>query len=146
MQRLGVEPTGGARASATAQASADPPSQSGGSSGSAVDAYDVGTYNELRKGSVTGDKLDIHHAPQKALAMKTVAGYDSKTGPSIALPKGEHAAVTAAQAVRNFAAGTARDLLAIDIRDLRNLTNAPNGALRSLIDLAKTMYPQAFEE
>lgn len=41
---------------------------------------------------------------------------------------------------------TARDLLAKDIRDLRNYTNAPNSAIKELIDLNKSMYPNAYKK
>ena len=40
--------------------------------------------------------------------------------------------------------GSARDLLAKDIRDLRKYTNTPNSALKELIELNKKMYPLDF--
>jgi RHS repeat-associated protein len=40
--------------------------------------------------------------------------------------------------------GTARDLLARDINNLRSFTNAPNSALQELIGLNKATYPEAF--
>jgi hypothetical protein len=38
-----------------------------------------------------------------------------------------------------------RDLLARDIWNLRQYTNTPNSSLQQLINLNKTMYPEAFK-
>jgi hypothetical protein len=78
---------------------------------------------------------------QKHPAGQADNGYDPATGPSIALPRGEHSRLST---LKGDYAGSARDLLARDIRDLRNSTNAPNSSLRQLIDLNKEMYPGAF--
>lgn len=78
---------------------------------------------------------------QKHPAGQAVKGYDPATGPSIALPRGEHSRLLT---LKGDYTGSARDLLARDIRDLRNNTNAPNSSLRQLIDLNKEMYPGAF--
>ncbi len=48
--------------------------------------------------------------------------------------------MTAAQAAQS-AAASARDLLAGEIRLLRNKTGAPNSALLKLIDLSKKLHP-----
>jgi hypothetical protein len=56
------------------------------------------------------------------------------------LPIEEHEAVSAAQRART-AAASARDLLADEIRILRENTNAPNSALKDLIRLNKERHP-----
>lgn len=40
--------------------------------------------------------------------------------------------------------GTERELLAKDIRDLRNYTNAPPSAIQDLIKLNKEMFSEGF--
>ena len=52
---------------------------------------------------------------------------------AIRLPVSEHAAVSAAQSAREVPI-SARQLLAQDIRILRNNTEAPNSALQKLIE------------
>ncbi|WP_311767276.1 RHS repeat-associated core domain-containing protein, partial [Burkholderia cenocepacia] len=105
--------------------------------------YDVGQYDELKRRSASGDNLDIHHAMQKHPAAQVIAGYDPKTGPAIAVPAGEHEQIPTRKGVFT---GTARDLLASDIRDLRQHTGASNECLKRLIALNKGMYPQAFKK
>lgn len=109
--------------------------------GGAVQPYEVGTYDALKKRSAPGDGIEIHHAMQKHPAGQVVPGYDPATGPSIALPRGEHRSIPT---IRGSYAGSARRLLAKDIRDLRNNTGAPNSSLRELIRLNKEMFPQSF--
>ena len=106
-----------------------------------VGKYEVGAYDALKSRSVAGDGLDIHHAMQKNPAGQAVGGYNPANGPSIAVPRGEHSRIPT---IKGEYTGSARDLLAKDIRDLRNYTNAPNSSLRELIDLNKQMYPGAF--
>jgi hypothetical protein len=72
---------------------------------------------------------------------QVVPGYSRATGPSIALPDFEHQAIPT---IRGSANMTPRDLLARDIRYLRQYTNAPNRKLIELIELNKTTYPKAF--
>lgn len=106
-----------------------------------VTAYEVSTFNTLRARSAAGDALDLHHAMQASPAQQVIPSYNRSTAPAIALPRIEH------QMIPNLSgayAGGARDLLALDIRNLRNYTNAPNTALQDLIQLNKTLYPTAF--
>lgn len=42
--------------------------------------------------------------------------------------------------------GSARDLLAKDVRDLRKHTNTPSSAIKELIALNKEMFPKSFEK
>jgi len=78
---------------------------------------------------------------QKHPAGEAVKGYDPATGLFIALPRGKHSRLLA---LNGDYTGPARDLLARDIRDFRNNTNAPNISLRQLIDPNKELYPGAF--
>lgn len=102
-------------------------------------AYDVGPANQLRANSAKGDGLDIHHAPQSHPASQVIDGFDSKTAPSIALPAGEHRAIPTMRGEFN---GSARDLLAKDVRDLRANTNALNSALQNLVKQSKEQFPE----
>ena len=106
-----------------------------------VGKYEVGAYDALKSRSVAGDGLDIHHAMQKNPAGQVVGGYTPATGPSIAVPRGEHSRIPT---LKGEYRGSARDLLAKDIRGLRNNTSAPNSSLRDLVDLNKQTYPGAF--
>jgi hypothetical protein len=104
--------------------------------------YEVGPAKDLRKRSEKG--TEVNHAPQSREAELLVGGFDrtNKVGnePAIRLPTSEHQAVTAAQAARP-AMASARDLLASDIRILRNHTRASNSALRELINLNRKLHP-----
>jgi hypothetical protein len=103
--------------------------------------YEVGSFSALKGKSTPGDQIEIHHAAQKHPAGQAIPGYDPKTGPSIALPRGEHREIPTQ---KGSYSGSARDLLAKDIKDLRSNTNAPNSSLRELIELNKETYPGAF--
>ncbi|ETS31502.1 hypothetical protein PTE_02189, partial [Photorhabdus khanii NC19] len=103
--------------------------------------YEVSTFDDLQRRSKVGDKLDIHHAAQKHPAGQVITGYDPKTAPSIALPRGEHKLIPT---MKGPYTGSARDLLTKDIRDLRNYTNAPPSAIKDLLKLNKEMYSKAF--
>ncbi|HVW50469.1 MAG TPA: RHS repeat-associated core domain-containing protein [Trinickia sp.] len=79
----------------------------------------VRPYNELKNRSTPGDKLDIHHPMQSNPASQVAPGYDHQTAPAIAIPKAKHLRIPT---IKGTYAGTARDLLAKDIRDPRNRT------------------------
>jgi hypothetical protein len=106
-----------------------------------VVAYTVGRFDHLLERSVKGDKLDLHHVPQKHPAAQVIPGYNPNTAPAIALPEAEHQMI---KNLRGDYSGTARDLLARDARNLRNHTNAPNSAIQELIGQSKQAYPASF--
>ncbi|MGA8808308.1 MAG: RHS repeat-associated core domain-containing protein [Thermoanaerobaculia bacterium] len=96
-----------------------------------LEAYTAGTADELRAMSAVGDGLDIHHVPQSAAARQVIPEYDARTGPAIAVPQAEHQAIPT---IRGTYGGTARSLVAKDIRDLRNLTEATNKQINQLLE------------
>ncbi|HYP08467.1 MAG TPA: hypothetical protein VER03_19690 [Bryobacteraceae bacterium] len=104
-------------------------------------AYDVGTANSLR--STRLRNTQVHHVPQSREAESLVGDFNRRNRvgnePAIRLPTSEHDAVSAAQRMRGPQAG-ARDLLADEIRILRNNTNAPNSALQELIRLNRDRH------
>jgi hypothetical protein len=108
--------------------------------------YDVGLAKDLRANPMRGTQ--VNHGPMSAQAESLVGRWKSinKVGyePSIRLPNWEHEAVNAAQAARTNIPASARELLAQEIRILRNNTNAPNSALRELIDLNKKIHPEDY--
>ncbi|MCA1032996.1 hypothetical protein LCL95_18570, partial [Bacillus timonensis] len=106
-----------------------------------VQKYEVGVFDDLQKRSEVGDKLDIHHVGQKHPASQVIDGYNPQYAPSIAVPFREHKRIPTLKGDYN---GSARDLLAKDIWDLRRHTNAPNSALKELININKSMYPGSF--
>jgi hypothetical protein len=106
-----------------------------------VQPYQVGPVNELKNMSRPFDDLAIHHAGQQHPMSQIVPGYNPSTAPGVALPTLEH------RAIPNLTgpySGNARQLLAADIANLRNYTNAPNSSLLDLINLNREMYPGAF--
>jgi RHS repeat-associated protein len=103
--------------------------------------FQVGPFNELEGLSPVGDDLALHHVGQKHVMGQIIPGYDPQTGPAIALPTAQHRRIPNLTGEYN---GTARDLLARDIRNLRNFTDAPNESLLELIRLNKRMFPEAF--
>jgi hypothetical protein len=111
--------------------------------GAFVAPYEVGRFNKLESASEVGDDLALHHAGQKHAMSQIIGGYDPKAAPAIALPTGEHRAIPN---LRGTYGGSARDLLARDVRSLRNNTNAPNSSLIELIDLNKELYPGSFSK
>ena len=80
---------------------------------------------------------------QKHPAGQIIKGYDPKTGPSIALTDAEHRRI---KNLQGSYSGSARDLLARDLRNLRKATNAPNSALQELAGANKQMYPADFKK
>lgn len=108
-----------------------------------VKKYEVGLFNDLVARSARGDRLDIHHVAQKHPAGQVISGYDPRTAPSMAVPQREHRRIPT---IRGSYDQSPRDLLAKDVRDLRNYTNAPNEAIKKLIQLNKAMYPDAYRK
>lgn len=105
-------------------------------------AFDVGTYSDLKARSEPFDGLQIHHVPQSRPAADAVFGYDRKNALSIAIPDKMHHDIPTQ---RGPYVGTPRDLLAKDIKDLRN-QRAPNSKLQELIDMNKQAYPDAMNK
>ncbi len=108
-------------------------------------AYDVGTYKDLVDRSEPGDKLQIHHLPQKALAKDLIEGYDKDNAPAIALPDAEHQVITALQnALQKIrSAYDLKQLVTQDIQMLEQYTQAPRSAIDKLTKLINDMYPGA---
>ncbi|WP_053082690.1 DUF6443 domain-containing protein [Chryseobacterium angstadtii] len=108
--------------------------------------WKVGAYNEL-KGVEIG--LDAHHVGQSALMKKLVPGYHHNTAPSILVPVEGHRFLGPNGIVSRSTKGfeNARQVLARDIFELRRVygdQNIPNSALKELIQLNKTKFPDAF--
>jgi hypothetical protein len=103
--------------------------------------YDVGAATQLRKCPLPW--TEVHHVPQSREAVSLVGDFNeiNREGrePAIRLLKSEHIAVSNAQRLRT-APASARDLLAEEIRILRNNTGAPNSALQELIDLNRDLH------
>jgi hypothetical protein len=109
-----------------------------------VQPYEVGNVKDLYANSRPGDDLAIHHAVQGHPAEGLIEGYDRRNAPGIALPTREHRNIPTFKGSKT--AGSPRQQLAKDIRDLRNYTDAPNEKLQELIDLNKMMYQKAFKK
>jgi len=106
-----------------------------------VQPYEVGMTSDLRGKSVVGDDLAIHHVPQGKPAEQLKNGYDYENAPGMVVPTKEHRDTPVLKGTEK--AGSARNQLAKDIRDLRNNTNAPNSSLQRLIQLNKQLFPDA---
>ena len=104
-----------------------------------LEPYEIGLHNELKKRSKVGDNLDLHHALQQKPAQQAIKSYNPKTVPTIVLPSKEHKKIPTIKGQYN---DTPRNLLAKDIQDLRQNTQAPNSALQKLIAESKKAYPQ----
>jgi hypothetical protein len=113
--------------------------------------HDVGLAKDLRKNPVPF--TEVHHVPGTSSASSLVGTHQEagklltgqKLGragsePAIRLSKSEHDAASAAQRVFS-AQASARQLLAQEIRILRNVTDAPNSALKQLIQLSRELHP-----
>jgi RHS repeat-associated protein len=137
-------PSGGNAGTSMLMAKAGTKTTAASSVANAVKKYEVGEFDDLIKRSQSGDGLQIHHAPQKQPAGQIINNYDKKTGPSIALPDAEHRAIPNMKGTTT--AGTPRQQLATDIRNLRNYTNTPNSSLTDLIGLTKAKFPIPFKK
>jgi RHS repeat-associated protein len=101
--------------------------------------YDIGIYSDLKSRSMPGDKLNINHAMQAQPASQVIPNYNYVSAPAIAVPRAEHIRIPTPK--KGIYTGSARQLLAKDIRDLRAHTGAPNECLQNLIRLNKETYP-----
>jgi hypothetical protein len=108
---------------------------------STLKAYQVGTYKSLKALSVPGDGLVIHHVGQGHAMAQVVQRYVYEEGPAIAIPTAEHLLIPN---LRGEFTGSARGLLARDVRNLRNYTGAPNSSINELIERNRRAYPGAF--
>ena len=103
--------------------------------------YQVGPYNEIK-----GAKgLDAHHVGQKALMKKLVNNYDYETAPAINVPQHGHTKSGPNGIVTRSTKGISnvRQLIARDILELRRVyPDIPNSALKRLIDLNYSKYPE----
>jgi len=105
-------------------------------------AFEVGPYNTLR-GAETG--LEAHHVGQKVSMKKFIPDYDPNTAPSILVPKVGHTQGAGILSKGTSGITNARQLIARDIFELRRVyPSVPNNSLQKLIQMNKTMYPDAF--
>jgi len=74
---------------------------------------------------------------------QVIPNYDRNLAPAIALPRDEHKKILNIKGSYN---GSARDLLAKDIKNLRKYTEASKQNIQELINLNKVMYPQSFSK
>ena len=103
--------------------------------------YQVGPYGEI-KGA---PGLDAHHVGQKALMKTLVNNYDPNTAPAINVPQVGHTKTGPYGIVSRSTKGitNVRQLIARDILELRRVyPDIPNSALRELIDMNYSKYPE----
>jgi len=109
--------------------------------------YDVGKAKDLRATPLAG--TEVNHVPGSASASTLVPTQNpaNKFGneAAIRLPQSEHAAVSAAQNALG-AQASARDLLAQELKILRNNTNAPNSALQKASKMNKEAHPWDYKK
>ena len=109
--------------------------------GRPVSPYQVGRANYLKRNSLVGDRLEVHHVGQSHVYNQIIKDYDKRNGPAIILPRYEHQILQTLKGPINV---HPRSQLAKDIYDLRRKTNAPSSSLLDLIELNRTLYPQEF--
>ncbi len=104
--------------------------------------FEVGSYNTL-KGAEAG--LEAHHVGQRGLMKKFIPSYNSNTAPSVLVPKQGHTLGRGVVSRGTSGFTNARQVLARDILELRRVyPDVPNSSLQQLIQMNKTMYPEAF--
>ena len=84
-----------------------------------------------------GDGLEIHHAPQAHVAEQVSPAYSRVNEPAIALPRAEHQAMPT---IRGSISINPRAMLAQEVSNLRNFTNATNQHIQSWLDTAKDYF------
>lgn len=102
-----------------------------------VQEYEVGEFDDLQKRSVTGDKLDLHHVPQKHPAGQVIPGYDLLKGTAIAIRDKIHKMIPT---LKGTYTGTPRKHLATDAWNLRQV-GIPNNIVERIINAAKAQHP-----
>ncbi len=110
-----------------------------------VRPFEVGMTRDLHSRSTPGDDLTIHHAPQGAPAESVFPSYNYNNAPGIVIPGGEHIEMNATNVPSTYTT-TPRDLMAKTLWDLRQFTDAPNSALRELVDLVHKVFPGALDK
>ena len=106
----------------------------------AVEEYEVGPFNVLRKKSVVGDELDLHHFPAKNAAKQVIPGYNPNTGNAIAIPENIHENIPTQKGVYT---GTARGLLSTDANNARK-AGFPGAVVQEAVNKAKAQHPAAY--
>ena len=113
-----------------------------GKKAAGVVAGEAGAFEDLVARRIVGDGLTPHHMPQAAL------GFTSRAeGGALVLPEAEHAltrtfAGRGARTAREEAGMAFRDVLARDIRDIRQLAGTKyDQGLRDLLQYYKTNFP-----
>jgi RHS repeat-associated protein len=115
----------------------------GGSKPKGVKAGQAGRFADLDAMAVVGDNLTPHHMPQVALNFTSRAD-----GGTLVLPHAQHV-LTRTYAGRGIATARAdaslsfREVLAIDIRDVRSIAGSSyNSGIRELIRYYRTHHPK----
>ena len=117
------------------------PSQKASSSGQGnVHEFEVGRADVLGKRSLR-DGMEVHHVPQQHPAQQVIPGYNPKTASSIVLKVSEHRLIPNSRGVYS---GTARDLLAQDLRKLRKHTTATSKQILEISKFAQQQHPEAY--
>jgi RHS repeat-associated protein len=113
-----------------------------------VAPYEVDDYDDLLRRAQFNKQTDVfqqHHAPQKAIALQVIRGYDPKTGVAMALPIEEHREVSIAQLREPLPRGVRPvDLVMRDILHIRTNTRAALSDLRNLAGRINARYPAVF--
>jgi RHS repeat-associated protein len=104
-----------------------------------VKPYETGPFNDLKRRSVPGDKLDVHHVPQAGQAEQIIPGYDKNTAPAITIPDDEHQTIPT---MKGDAVLTPEEQIQKDIQDLRDYTKAPWDAIKEAAENAQKALPK----
>jgi hypothetical protein len=86
------------------------------------------------------DDLALHHVGQTHAFEQLVPGFTRADGAAIALPTAEHRLIPNLKGGVNL---TAPEVVARDIWNLRQHTNAPGSSLRELIQLNHDLYEES---
>ncbi len=104
--------------------------------------FEVGSYSSL-KGVEAG--LDAHHVGQQAIMKKLIPSYNPKTAPTILVPKVGHTIGPGVVSRKTAGFTNVRQVIARDIFELRRVyPDIPNSSLEKLINMNRSMYPEAF--
>lgn len=110
--------------------------------------WEVGEHNHLRKNAETD--LDSHHVGQDKAMRKFIPDYDRGTAPAMLVPKQGHTVRNPLRPNEKVVArkttgfGSARDVVARDIRELRRVyPDIPREKLTELIEMNKFKYKDA---
>jgi hypothetical protein len=106
----------------------------------AVQAWQIGSYRDLVRQSLTNDGLVIHHYPQAKPASELIPGYDYDDGLAVVVPNNQHVAMNKTSYTSGEFQGTTEELINEANQNMGVYTQIPQNQLDQLDAEAAKRY------